>query len=205
MLKNRWYQHRSHLNTDKHHNLELQLSWNAYGDDSFVFAVLEETDNLEVREQFWLTSNIDRCYNITKVINNCMANPATVAKRKATIIANGSTRGRQKLTKDQVAAIKYAYVIKPKVSAKGLAELYDVNKSTIENILAGRTWKDVVVEGFIPKVYKVKSQEIRDLVVDMYNKGYSINEIKKAADYTSNGSIYDILKRQKGIEPNRAK
>jgi predicted DNA-binding protein YlxM (UPF0122 family) len=202
-IENRWKHHKWALNASRHHNSELQLAWDAYGDESFIFSVLEETSMLEVREQEWLNNYLDVCYNTSLIVNNCMANPDTIEKRKQTIINNNITRGRQKLTKKQVYDIKYAYVLDSSVSAKSLAEIYGVHKSSIERILSEKSWKDVKVEGFIPKVYTTKSQEVRNLVVEMYNNGSSMLEIKKATGYTSNGSIYDIIKRQKGLKPNR--
>lgn len=45
----RWRKHKSDLNKGLHHSYKLQDSWDAYGDESFIFSVLKE-DNLSHRE-----------------------------------------------------------------------------------------------------------------------------------------------------------
>ena len=54
--RRRWNRHRSELGRNVHHCDFLQRSWNRYGEDSFVFCVIEhaENNNLLDREQFWL-------------------------------------------------------------------------------------------------------------------------------------------------------
>lgn len=61
--------HFSELRTNKHNNSKLQNAWNKYGEDAFVFAVVEEIKDkgllLEV-ENRWLKEHVgkDYCYNI---------------------------------------------------------------------------------------------------------------------------------------------
>lgn len=54
--------HRYYLNTDKHHNKYLQRSWDKYGENAFVFILLERCskEQLIEREQIWL--NIYNCF-----------------------------------------------------------------------------------------------------------------------------------------------
>lgn len=54
-IKRRWDSHRFHLRKGTHKNKHLQSSWNKYGEDSFVFRVLEFVDDedlLPAREGF---------------------------------------------------------------------------------------------------------------------------------------------------------
>lgn len=56
-IQNRWWTHRYVLRKSKNHCLLLQNAWNKYGEDAFVFEVLEHVDNLDdliVREQYYL-------------------------------------------------------------------------------------------------------------------------------------------------------
>jgi group I intron endonuclease len=58
-IEKRWRTHKNHLKNGKHHNIHLQRSWDKYGDDNFVFEVVEECDEnilLEL-EQKYLDSN----------------------------------------------------------------------------------------------------------------------------------------------------
>ena len=67
-IERRWKQHRGILRRGTHDNSHLQRAWNKYGEDAFVFNVLEEvgTDMLLVMEQEYLDDCLDRghCYNI---------------------------------------------------------------------------------------------------------------------------------------------
>lgn len=55
-LNRRFNEHTSCLNRGKHHSVYLRNSWKKYGEDNFVFGVLEycEIPNLKEREQFYL-------------------------------------------------------------------------------------------------------------------------------------------------------
>lgn len=56
-LKDRFYQHSLELRNNTHYNPYLQNSWNKYGEDSFLFEVVEIVDefsSLQDREQHWL-------------------------------------------------------------------------------------------------------------------------------------------------------
>jgi group I intron endonuclease len=53
-IKSRWNVHLSKLNLQKHHSILLQRAYNKYGEENFVFIIIEECENLIEREQFWL-------------------------------------------------------------------------------------------------------------------------------------------------------
>lgn len=66
---NRWMGHKSSLNRHIHKNPHLQNAWNKYGEDNFIFEILEiveDTKSLLEREQFWLdkTEAVKKGYNI---------------------------------------------------------------------------------------------------------------------------------------------
>lgn len=49
--------HVSNLRKNKHHNKHLQLAWNKYGENKFIFTIIEEVDckeNLRNREQYYI-------------------------------------------------------------------------------------------------------------------------------------------------------
>lgn len=56
-FKSRWSNHRTELNRNIHSNIFLQRSWNKYGEENFIFVILECVwfyGNLIDREQFWI-------------------------------------------------------------------------------------------------------------------------------------------------------
>ena len=55
--RNRWMAHRTCLRGGTHHSRYLQHSWDKYGEDAFVFEIIEPvlfTEDLIVREQHWI-------------------------------------------------------------------------------------------------------------------------------------------------------
>jgi group I intron endonuclease len=66
--RSRFSQHRHHLRQSTHKNCELQKDWNTYGEDSFVFDVIEEvSEELRYeREQYLMeiNKNSKGIYNI---------------------------------------------------------------------------------------------------------------------------------------------
>jgi group I intron endonuclease len=53
----RWSHHRGMLKRGVHHNIYLQRSWNLYGENDFVFSILEEVANPSLlidKEQQWI-------------------------------------------------------------------------------------------------------------------------------------------------------
>lgn len=68
-LKRRKTRHFSELRTGKHNNSKLQNAWIKYGEQAFMFAVVEELPNdadLLAAENVWLKEHVgkDYCYNI---------------------------------------------------------------------------------------------------------------------------------------------
>lgn len=55
-IEKRWAEHKKALETNSHYNSHLQRAWNKYGEQSFMFSVLEEcsVDQLNEREQYWI-------------------------------------------------------------------------------------------------------------------------------------------------------
>ena len=68
-LKRRKTRHFSELRTGKHNNRYLQSSWDKYGEQAFVFVVVEpltEQDDLLAAENVWLALHVGKeyCYNL---------------------------------------------------------------------------------------------------------------------------------------------
>lgn len=68
-LRRRKTRHFSELRTGKHNNSKLQNAWNKYGEQAFVFVVVEELNleaDLLAAENVWLKEHVGKeyCYNI---------------------------------------------------------------------------------------------------------------------------------------------
>ena len=53
-IKYRWAQHKSPSKWERYPNSRLYKDMSQYGKDKFIFEVIEETDNLREREQYWI-------------------------------------------------------------------------------------------------------------------------------------------------------
>jgi group I intron endonuclease len=67
-MKERVRTHRSRLRGNRHHSPHLQAAWNKYGEECFVFEVIEEiasVEALQAAEDVWLAEHVGRahCYN----------------------------------------------------------------------------------------------------------------------------------------------
>jgi group I intron endonuclease len=75
VLAARWRKHTRDLRANKHHCPHLQSAWNKYGEDSFVFRVVEvveQQEQLPAAEQRWLNEHHGKahCYNFAKYVDN---------------------------------------------------------------------------------------------------------------------------------------
>src|SRR5438034_7725245 len=88
-LPKRWRDHKRDLLSGKHWNLHLQRAWDLYGEDAFIYCILEycEKDKLVEKEDYWMTyfdclNNNERGYNIRKA-DNSIVSDETKAKLSA--------------------------------------------------------------------------------------------------------------------------
>ena len=54
-FSDRWLNHRTSLKENRHHNIHLQRAWNKYGEENFLFEILEEWEEemLFCMEHYW--------------------------------------------------------------------------------------------------------------------------------------------------------
>ena len=116
--KRRRGEHKSELRGGRHCNAHLQRAWNKYGEDAFVFNVLERLplDQLVTREQFWIDSFPD-------VFNTCPAAGTTrglpcTGEKKAKISAANTGRIYSEAAKQRIRAARAVQVITPEAAAK---------------------------------------------------------------------------------------
>lgn len=68
-MRERFRSHRNGLRAGNHHCRHLQYAWNKYGEDNFLFKLIEiipDGESLEKAEDVWLTAFVGKkeCYNI---------------------------------------------------------------------------------------------------------------------------------------------
>lgn len=74
----RFREHKNLLKRERHHSLHLQNAWNEYGEQNFIFEILEEVGEenlLFEREQYWMDKNMsykqENGYNINQYAESC--------------------------------------------------------------------------------------------------------------------------------------
>lgn len=58
-IETRWHRHKWALNNDRHENIKLLNAWRKYGEDNFIFEIIEEIndiDDLSEREKYYISS-----------------------------------------------------------------------------------------------------------------------------------------------------
>lgn len=82
-INTRWNTHKFSLRKGKHHSIYLQRSFDKYGEDAFLFYILEECnkENLIKNEQFYIDL-LDPEYNISKNAGSCLGVKGTPESNK---------------------------------------------------------------------------------------------------------------------------
>jgi group I intron endonuclease len=100
-LRIRWKDHRSDLRYNHHDNPKLQAAWNKYGEEAFIFDILELVlipEMLTAREQYWL-DKLKPIFNIAPTAGSTLGvkhSPETRAKMSASRIGRpGTNLGRK--------------------------------------------------------------------------------------------------------------
>ena len=107
-LNNRWRTHKGPLRKNKHGNSYFQNAWNKYGEENFIFEILEyvfDKKDLIKTEQYyidWLDSaNREFGYNICKVAGSTLGKKHT-EKTKKILSEMASKRKASEETKEKI-------------------------------------------------------------------------------------------------------
>lgn len=146
-IEQRWKTHRSELKSKHHHNSNLQNAWHEYGEENFVFEIIEiveDKNNLIDREQHYmdLTTcyDINIGYNINPTAGNCLGVKRT-EKEKIWLsrISSGEKSHFAKITeKDAISICKR---IVSGETIRSIAKDYSIG--IVSAIKSGSTWKHI--------------------------------------------------------------
>lgn len=114
-MKHRFAVHKNLLNNNKHYNKHLQLSWNKYGSDNFVFEMIIECKKEELKEyeEFNIKkyNSNDRLFGYNKRLNcttnlGIKASDETREKLRISHLGNKHTQEtKYKISKSQFKAV----------------------------------------------------------------------------------------------------
>jgi group I intron endonuclease len=160
----RWIEHKRDLNKQNHHNALLQNAWNKYGEENFVFEIIEEVldkSKLLEREQYHLDT-LNPVYNICKTTNKGFNRNGLI----------NSIEHREKL--------KLAWIERRKRKEKRRAHKKRTKKSEetkqkIRNALLGRFHSEETKEKIRQKAIGRKISEETRIKLSLIKKGKKPN------------------------------
>lgn len=124
-IATRWSQHRHMLRQGNHHSAYLQRAWDKYGEQSFVFEVIEEVsmNSCIEREQYWIDT-LQPTYNVYPLAGSPLGykhSEETRAKMKANAQGRPSPMEGKHHSEDSRAKIGKAREGKPNIARRGKA------------------------------------------------------------------------------------
>ena len=109
-LTEREREHFYRLGRGEHNNEHLQKSFNKYGKDKFIFEVIEETDDLDVKEIYWINEyggiNSKLNYNLKDPLTMKWSDYTRVKQSKSMIGDNNPNYGNTWTQEQKDAASK---------------------------------------------------------------------------------------------------
>lgn len=154
----RWCQHKTELNNNKHSNCYLQNAWNKYGKENFVFVEQEVLNNPELtvnqireREQYWI-DNLKPEYNLSDV---ALYGEMTNYGKYRAAYAKG--------TKAELISPEGIHYCS--ISLAWFAEDFNLQSATLQNLCNGKIhhhkkWKGSIIleDGSTPYLFTQKAR-----------------------------------------------
>lgn len=176
-LKVRYRSHRNDLKRQKHHSIILQRAWNKYGENNFIFEVVEEVsnlDNLLKREQHYLDS-LSPDYNICTVAGNCTG-------RKF------SKETREKMSKSASGRI---------VSEEGKRKRSEASKGSGNNFYGKKHTEKTKEKIRIARAKQIITKETKEKLSKRFSgeKNPAAKKVMRIDPKSGNKVIYDYIKQ----------
>ena len=219
-FKQRSATHKSKLRKNKHHSIILQNAWNKYGQDNFVFNIIENVPSelLQEIEQKYINEQ-NPSYNIGKIVGAAMTgrkhSKESIDKIKRAGIGHivtqecknllknkfsGDRSSSAKLTWEEVAQIRKLRKDN-RASTLLLAKQFNINRKVIEEILKNTIWIDPTYTDIYSNIKtKFSEKDILDIqtsalsilqLANLYESSYeTIWAIKKGKKNYKNRGVY---------------
>lgn len=174
-FQRRFWLHRWKLRNNSHDNTHLQRAWNKYGENNFVFEVIEvlTEEDIDEREKFWIQyyRNKTGCYsiqdggqpvNLNKYVSEESRKKTGEKNRQRMLGSKLSEETKKKMsetrknkfikTKTQKITPEQAKKIKEMLiegfTPKEIMNELGVEYKPINGIISANTWRCVYVEGW---------------------------------------------------------
>ena len=204
---NRWKNHISCLNKNKHHSSKLQNSWNKHSADNFIFEIIEECDKEKLieREQYYidLYGSYKSGYNSTPKSGSNLGRKCseeTIKKMSVVLIGNKRNAGHKHSDKtlkklsdlnkgcknkmfnkkhSEKTKIKISNALKGKVNSLGVKRSIDT-KTKISNSLIKKIGREARRYNSNPILqYDLQNNFIKEWedMVSLKDAGFKSNKI----------------------------
>lgn len=152
-MNERIYQHKYYLNKKTSNHRKLQNDWNEFGENNFIFEILEKTENLDSLEKYYIEKfdSVKNGYNDTYggVFGNRQSEDQ-IKKRKIKMSGknnpmygmNGELNPNCKLLESTVIEIKK--MISDNIDDLEIIKIKNISKNQFYKIKHKRTWKHIV-------------------------------------------------------------
>lgn len=185
-IEKRWREHIYAFRRGDHTNVYFQRAWNKYGEENFIFEIIEECliENLNDKESFYIlkfqATNPQYGYNRTFGGES----PKMTPEYKE-YISKLSHFNNSKLTKEQVIKIKMCLYLG--MDRKEIMKRLNVNRWAITNIVTLNCFEYVLPEinDSIKNMDNDYNEYRTNLILEEYNKGFSVSEIVKNIGFSS--------------------
>ena len=189
-IKRRWDEHIRELNRNVHHNSYLQNAWNKYGEENFVFEIIElcNNDTQIEREQYWLDKTMcydkNIGYNLSKIASKVILSDNAILDRRNKKISQtqiGENNSCAKYTEDKIKNV-IKDLMNPNLSWNEIMLNNNVEKSVISAIITRHNWS-YLTEGInFPKrntVCKLTEDDVKE-IIPLILSGKTDDEISEA-------------------------
>lgn len=205
-IEKRWREHKYAFNRGDHSNIQFQRAWVKYGEDNFRFEVIEEcsVDSLNDRESFYIlkfqSTNPQYGYNRT-----FGGESPKMTEEYKKYISKLSQFNNSKFTKEQIRRIKMCLYLG--IDRKEIMKEFGINRSSITTIVTTQCFEYVIPE--INEAIKNMDNDYKEyrtnLILEEYNKGYSVSQIVKNIGFSS-GIVERVLyKHTNSVQENLEK
>lgn len=160
-FRNRKNQHLHHLRAKTHHSRYLQNAWNRYGEENFIFLILEEVANVNdlINREQWYLDNTNCEYNMCRIAGSSLG----IKRSEETKKRVGEAFLGKKLSKEHCDKISQALSgrIFSEEHCRNLAIMNEKNyKPILQYTKDGefiREWKSITeaIKSFTPFAYSI--------------------------------------------------
>ncbi len=207
----RFSAHRRLLINNSHDSSHLQNSWNKYGEENFLFEIVEIIEDdfvLTSREQFWVDkyeSNNEKCgYNKRPIVDS---NKGVKFSKECRQKMSEQRKGRMTGEKNPFYGKKHSEETKEKIRLANTGENHPYYgkkrpKEVGEKISASKTGNLRGEESCRAKLTWEQVNEIRKLYSERNYRLYSQRDLAKRFNVTK-GAIYSIVHYQSWKEEQK--